>query len=355
MSRSLFIHCRAGFEGECTAEVQEQAAALGRHGHCRSESGGAWVEFATTDPDGAARLHEQIAFVGLIFARQWFVVSAACGDLPVGDRAASLARALRTVPAPAGTLFLEYPDTNDGKALSGLCRKLRPSLEAALSAAGLLDRDGATRWRLHACFLSGTAAYAGYADTGNSSPWPMGVPRLKFPRGAPSRSTLKLEEALLCFLDDDERRRALLPGMRAVDLGAAPGGWTWQLVQRGLHVTAVDNGALTPALLESGLVEHLRGDGFAYRPAASVAWMVCDIVERPMRVAGLAAKWLENGWCRHAVFNLKLPMKKRYQEVKRCLDHVRGRLDGTGVDYRLACKQLYHDRDEVTVYVQRRR
>lgn len=52
----------------------------------------------------------------------------------------------------------------------------------------------------------------------------MGIPRLKFPTDAPSRSTLKLEEAFFVFLTEKEREARLSHGMTAVDLGACPGG-----------------------------------------------------------------------------------------------------------------------------------
>jgi 23S rRNA C2498 (ribose-2'-O)-methylase RlmM len=41
------------------------------------------------------------------------------------------------------------------------------------------------------------------------------------------------------------------------------------------------------------------------------------MVEKPAKVAALMAQWLVNGWCRETIFNLKLPMKKRYEEVRR--------------------------------------
>ena len=107
-------------------------------------------------------------------------------------------------------------------------------------------------------------------------------------------------------------------GMRAVDLGAAPGGWTWQLARRGLRVTAVDNGPLKGDVRDDPLVTHLRADGLAYLPKRPVDWMVCDIVEQPSRIAALVARWIGEGHARHAIFNLKLPMKKRYDEVRRC-------------------------------------
>jgi 23S rRNA (cytidine2498-2'-O)-methyltransferase len=173
------------------------------------------------------------------------------------------------------------------------------------------------------------------------------VPRLKFPRDAPSRATLKLEEALLVLLDAEQRARWLRPGMHAVDLGAAPGGWTYQLVRRAMRVTAVDNGAIDRRLLASGLVTHRREDGFRFCPPRPVDWLVCDIVERPRRVAELVARWLAEGRCRHALFNLKLPMKQRYDEAMRCLDLVRA------AARQVRAKQLYHDRIEITVFATR--
>lgn len=352
---SLFLHCRPGFEGECAAEIQELAAARGITGYCKAKTDTAYAIFQPHDDAAASRLHAQLPFTALIFARQWFVATALCDDLPATDRVTPLLEHLRGLPAPVAELFLETPDTNEGKELSALCRALERPLQEALRKAGLWrEQEGQDAVHAHICFLSGTAAYTGYALAANSAPWSMGIPRLKFPRGAPSRSTLKLEEALLYFLTEQERERLLQPGMSAVDLGAAPGGWTWQLVRRHLRVTAVDNGAIAPELLDSGVVEHVRADGFRYHPPKPVEWMVCDIVEQPRRIAELAARWLAQGWCAATIFNLKLPMKKRYQEVQLCMARIGEMLSEAGVAYTLSCKQLYHDREEVTVYLRRR-
>lgn len=348
-THGLYLHCRPGFESECAAEIQALAAQLGVDGYCKAKPASAYAVFVTATDADAQRLQTSLPFAELIFTRQWFRVLALAKELRVDDRVSGLLEAFAPAAQPCGELFLETTDTNAGKELQALCRSLDRPLRRALRSAGLLaEATGACR--LHVCFMATAAAYVGIAETGNSSAWPMGIPRLRFPGGAPSRSTLKLEEALLTFLTADERDTLLRSGMRAVDLGAAPGGWTWQLVRRGLRVIAVDNGAMAPALLDSGLVEHRREDGFRYRPEEPVDWMVCDIVEQPARVAELAARWLGEGWCRYAVFNLKLPMKKRYQEVEHCLARVRARLEASGRPYRLGCKQLYHDREEVTVF-----
>jgi 23S rRNA (cytidine2498-2'-O)-methyltransferase len=123
------------------------------------------------------------------------------------------------------------------------------------------------------------------------------------------------------------------------------------MVRRGIRVTAVDNGPMQEALMASGLVEHRREDGFRYRPRRPVDWLLCDMVEQPQRIAALMGDWLTGGLCRRAVFNLKLPMKKRHESLHACLDGLTTRLDAEGLDHRLLCKQLYHDREEVTTYI----
>ena len=49
-----------------------------------------------------------------------------------------------------------------------------------------------------------------------------------------------------------------------------------------------------------------------------------------------------------AVFNLKLPMKKRWQETRLCLDLFAQQAQKP---LTIRAKQLYHDREEITVFV----
>jgi 23S rRNA (cytidine2498-2'-O)-methyltransferase len=172
------------------------------------------------------------------------------------------------------------------------------------------------------------------------------------PRGAPSRSALKLAEAFVVFLGEREAD-VLRAGMRAVDLGAAPGGWTWQLAHRGLTVTAVDNGPLKGEVRDDPLVTHLRADGLSWRPQRQVDWLVCDIVEQPAKIAALVARWIAEGGARHAIFNLKLPMKKRYAAVMDCKQIIDDAMRRARVSYGISLRQLYHDREEVTGFITR--
>jgi 23S rRNA (cytidine2498-2'-O)-methyltransferase len=45
---------------------------------------------------------------------------------------------------------------------------------------------------------------------------------------------------------------------------------------------------------------------------------------------------------------LKLPMKQRYMEVKKCEERIRAALEKAGFKVDIQFKQLYHDREEVT-------
>jgi 23S rRNA (cytidine2498-2'-O)-methyltransferase len=47
------------------------------------------------------------------------------------------------------------------------------------------------------------------------------------------------------------------------------------------------------------------------------------------------------------VFNLKLPMKKRWDETRQCLAAFAAE---SGKALEIRAKQLYHDREEITVY-----
>lgn len=347
----LFLYCRPGFEKECAAEIQAVATRYGIAGYCSTREQSGHVLFTPAAPDGRP-LTALLDLRALVFTRQWFTVLAHLRGLPPKDRLSPVLGALVTLPGPVAEAWIETPDTNESKALARLCRALGSPLRTALAEAGRLGGPQGPL-RLHVCLLGPDEVVAGYSERANSAPWPGGVPRLKASRHAPSRASLKLEEALLRFVGQDARNRLLRPGVRAVDLGAAPGGWTWLLTQRGVAVTAVDNGPLAAALRDSPLVEHLRRDGLRYRPPRPVDWMVCDIVEQPIRIAALALRWLREGWCRRSIFNLKLPMKKRYAELCRCLGHIESGLAEAQVAFGLQCKQLYHDREEVTVYLER--
>ena len=355
----LLCYCRAGFEPELAGELTDRAAEAGFAGYARTERDSGFVLFACDDAEALSRA---LPWSSLIFARQKLRLVAELRGLDPKDRIAPMLQALQSGPSSAfsprsgekenrmfGALVMEHPDSDAAKPLAGLARSLGNALRPALRKAGLLSaQDDARLPRLHVCFVAGDHAFLAIGDPADSAPWPLGIPRLRMHADAPSRSALKLEEAFMVLLDERERGALLREGMRGADLGAAPGGWTWVLTRHGLRVQSIDNGPLRQHVLDTGLVEHLRTDGFNWQPQQALDWMVCDMVEQPRRVAERMATWLREGWCRHAVFNLKLPMKKRWQETRLCLDLF---AEQAKKPLTIRAKQLYHDREEITVFV----
>ena len=346
----LLCYCRPGFEPELAAELTARASGSGHTGYARTERGSGYVLFFA---DGAAALSQALPWRDLIFTRQKLQLLTELRDLDPQDRITPILAALGNDGTRYGALIVEHPDSDAGKPLAGLARAFGNALRPALRKARVLSAtDNDKLPRLHLCFVAGDHALLARGQPGDSAPWPLGIPRLRMHADAPSRSALKLEEALLTLLDDDERKRLLQPGMRAADLGAAPGGWTWVLTRHGLRVHAIDNGPLRQHVIDTGLVEHLRADGFHWQPQQALDWMVCDMVEQPRRVAERMATWLREGWCRQTIFNLKLPMKKRWDETRLCLDLF---AEQASRPLTVRARQLYHDREEITVFATPRR
>ncbi len=168
-----------------------------------------------------------------------------------------------------GDLWVEHPDSDLAKPLAGLARSFGNALRPALRKAGLMTDKENTQAAAPARGVRRTATTRSWQwpIRATARRWPLGIPRLKLLSDAPSRSALKLDEALLTLLTPEERELLLKPGMTAADLGAAPGGWTWILTRNHLRVTSVDNGPLRQNVMDTGLVEHLRADGFQWKPS----------------------------------------------------------------------------------------
>lgn len=350
----LIAYCRAGFERELAGELDDLCAEAGLIGELQARPNSGFVVFESFEPLPLAQFEAVLDWRQSCFARQLLPWFARVDDLPERDRATPLVEAVKACGQKFSGVSIDTPDSDEAKPNAGFCRRFSEPLSRLLEKAGCLRRSRSGLPVLQVSFTDARTAWLSAGLSGLCAPWPMGIPRLRMPSNAPSRSTMKLAEAFVVLLGDEERERILRAGQRAVNLGAAPGGWTWQLVQRGLRVTAVNNGPLRPQVMATEMVEHLRADGFTWRPARPVNWMVCDMVEQPSRIASLVAEWIASGRCRHSIFNLKLPMKRRLEAVNQCRELIRKRLHSVG-PYDLRIKQLYHDREEVTAYLSLKR
>ncbi len=347
----LVLLCRQGFEAETAAEIQDLASQAGCFGYCKTKTDQAWVSFVAEDHQ-LKQLVEHVRFRNLIFARQWFI----CGDvvhLTGEDRVAAISQELDGIPH-CGEVEIVHADTNEGKALSRLCKTLTAPLASSLRKNNRLSAKRSHKIpRLMVMFIGDNEVVVGYHFTDNACKWPDGILHLKSPKDAPSRSTLKLEEAWHWFIPKRQWGERLSAGMRAVDLGAAPGGWTWQLVKRSMMVESIDNGPMKGDLMETGQVTHHLVDGFKFSPSKKAHWMVCDMAESPIKVAERMAQWIANDWCSETIFNLKLPMKKRFQEVQKCIELMNEIIAKSGFEVDMSFKHLYHDREEITGHIRR--
>lgn len=355
--QQLMLVCRPGFEAEAGQEVTDQAALRGVFGYFQPARNGGLVRFTIGSEQSAEQLMGHLPLAELVFVRDWFVVLGDC-QLPGQDRVGAVLDFLREQSwsgQSCDRLEVRLPENNEDRDLGNFARKWVAPLSKGLRGAGFMQpkSEGKSGKQLELLLLDFSNVVIGYSLAGNRSPFPGGVPRLRLPASAPSRSALKLEEAWKVFLPEARWYDYLGGGKKAVDLGAAPGGWTWQLVNQGMMVTAVDNGPMNPDLMASGHVEHVEADGYAWRPKRSVDWMVCDIVDKPRRTARMAVEWMADRLCRYTVFNLKLPMKKRYDEWLVCQEILVNGLEEAGLHCRLQARHLYHDREEITCFIER--
>ncbi|HET8849879.1 MAG TPA: 23S rRNA (cytidine(2498)-2'-O)-methyltransferase RlmM [Marinobacter sp.] len=354
--QQIMLMCRPGFENEAGQELTDTAASAGIFGYFQPErdQGRAW--FTLAGKESAEDLMARVPLATLVFVRDWFMVTGTC-ELPAQDRVGAIVDFLRNEAWPGdlcARVEVRLGETNSDHDLGNFARKWVAPLSRALRGAGLLLTDAERAAGQLEILLTGfDRAVVGVSLASNRAPFPGGIPRLRLSAAAPSRSALKLEEAWKVFLPDGQWLDYLGGGKQAVDLGAAPGGWTWQLVKQGMLVTAVDNGPMNPELMASGHVTHVEADGYAWRPKRGVDWMVCDIVDKPRRTARLAVDWVSERLCRYTIFNLKLPMKKRYDEWLVCRQLLEQGLEQAGVSYRLTARHLYHDREEITCFIER--
>lgn len=345
----LLLHCRAGFEADCAAELTARALEAGSDGRPEYRVGDAYVSWELSR--GAGRPWSP-DFDDLVFARQMLTHCRRVGIDDPSDRIGPIVDVAKRMGQRFSLVWIEAPDADRPRQLLASLRSFGELLTESLQTAGVLG-GGRRAPRLHVCLLDRDEAVLGVSQPANSAPWPMGIPRLRFPAGAPSRSGLKLVEALATFIDEDQLPGRMRAGRVAIDLGAAPGGWSQVLAARGLRVLAVDNGPIAQSVLDTQMVEHRREDAFRFRPERPVDWMVCDVVAAPARIAALAAQWIARGWCRETIFNLKLPNKDRWSEIVRCHGVIEKTLADAKGDHALRMKHLYHDREEVTAHLRR--
>lgn len=296
------------------------------------------VTLATTVQEAV----ESITAKSPIFLRHVFPVLM---EIPGNDKDAAIQQA---------TAYLLKREYLEGRRVSVQVRKtegsswtenpgaLRDQLQANLAS---LEADFTVQepeWVI-SLFASKETWYLGVSNPDdNLSDWNGGAIRFQREEGQISRAKFKLLEAEKQFgIPFTSFRNAL-------DIGAAPGGWSSFLLERGLQVTAVD-----PAKMHDSLLHH-PGLRVVNKNAAEVKFkdnqfdlLVCDMSWSPKLMARMVTDLLYSlvsGGT--AVVTVKLLTKKPMALVHEIMDIFEdSRMQIQGA------KQLFHNRDEITLYM----
>lgn len=327
-STNLFT-CQPGFEDLLGEELQ-------RHGFFPSETGRGWLTATGDEPEDSCFAHLRMQNTIAVESTSINAIAAQLVDF--------FMERIRSVALPEGwPLIFRFADgmTGLGQRVKAVekefCVRLKKRMaRLERTAGGELPRGGGDATGLFVFFSDFNRFHA------TTAAWAGGQRRMADDPAAPSRSYLKTEEAFVVM------GREPGAGETVVDLGAAPGGWSYSAAKRGASVVAIDNGPMKGGALNHPLIEHRRDDAFKFMPAPGETfdWLFCDLVEEPHHVVRLVEQWLKGGHCRAFVVNLKFGRANAVQLLDEVLD-PRGRLKPYCSSLRV--RHLFHDRDEFTL------
>lgn len=176
------------------------------------------------------------------------------------------------------------------------------------------------------------------------SPFPGGYFQKELPQQAPSRAYLKLEEVL--HWSQAPMRR----GDLAVEIGSAPGGASYALLQRGVSVVGIDPAVMDPQVLQNPKFQHIQ------RPVAtvlreelpdSIHWLLLDMNVEPrislFAVDRLASRMKET--LLGVFLTVKLNQWKFAREIPEMVAHVKA----MGM-MKVRVGQLSHHRQEIAIF-----
>lgn len=327
-SYNLFT-CQPGFEALLSKE-------LFLHGCKTQQSGRGWIATDVTTTADLCFAHLQLVHVETIEGTSVNAQAARLVDVFM-DR-------IRGIALPVGwPLIFRFADgvTGLGQRVKVVEKEFRARFEKHMArlnrtARGELSRRGGDLSGLFVYFPGFDRLYA------TTEAWSGGQCRMADDPKAPSRSYLKTEEAFAIM------GREPVAGQKVVDLGAAPGGWSYSAAKRGAMVLAIDNGPMKGGAKNHPLIQHVRNDAFKFMPQPDECfdWLLCDLVEEPYRVLRLVERWLKGGRCRNFVVNLKFGRANALSLLNDALA-PKGRLHPYCAT--LQIRHLFHDRDEFTL------
>lgn len=215
-------------------------------------------------------------------------------------------------------------------------------LAAQLAAHSHAPLNVPQPWQVLSLTATAERAYLGVSPVAlNLSAWAGGQIRFAREPGQISRSEFKLLEALVVF-------DLMLPARGvALDLGAAPGGWTRVLHTRGLRVVAVDPAELDPRLVGIPDIRHVRVRAQKFNPGVQRFAVITNDMRMDASEAAqfmnYARDWLQPGGL--GILTLKLPEYRSAAVAEAALAILAEAYVIVGA------RQLFHNRSEITAAV----
>lgn len=277
-------------------------------------------------------------------------------EIPLQGEAVDVEAMAAAVCALSGQIDPSQTFAVQARFLSDMPRPYRKftvneTLSARLSAETGAAMECKTPVQIVSVLCTLNTAYVGISRAvQNRSDWPGGEHRFKRDDEQISRAEFKLLEAIDVF------GLEFPAGGKALDMGAAPGGWTRVLRQLGIRVVAVDPADMDIRFRGDPNVTRVATTIEAFLPAVKTRF---DLIVNDMRMDAdesvermlKASKCLLPGCL--GVMTFKLP--HTLNSNRDTLTEIRQALERLSRDYRIiGARQLYHNRSEVTVAMKAR-
>ncbi len=252
---------------------------------------------------------------------------------------------------PDGAQFSVQARFAEGSTYSYSPFAIKEAIAAALTSANQLQENIKAPEYIISVVCAENTAYLGLSTPDqNLSGWAGGMRHYAKRPEQISRAELKLLEALEVF------DLTLPTNGTALDLGAAPGGWSRVLLEAGLRVVAVDPAALDPRLYIPGL-EHYRGHAETFLREAKAENRRFAVICNDMRMDALVAAQIMTDFAPllapsgFAITSLKLPFETKKVKPAALVSRALALLQTTYSEVR--ARQLFHNRQEITVLVRK--
>lgn len=221
-------------------------------------------------------------------------------------------------------------------------RDLKAACDEVLIQQGYQPAIKDPEWVISVTQIKNKVYYGLAPASDNFSDWMGGMLHFRKTKADVSRAKFKLLEAIVRFgLEFPASGLAL-------DLGAAPGGWTQELLERGLKVIAVDTGELDERLLALPGIRFLQQNvkDLSFLPTQQFDVITCDMSWDPFfsvkLLNGLIPNLRANG---QVIMTVKLMGKRPLPTIRRVLDSMHKKLVVRHA------KHLWHNRQEITVHL----